>query len=74
MTHQKIGDDILLLEILAAWSFGGDVPMSDEDADWLDEQVWMGMLECDSLPPDVSQRVMQIHKSVNLTEQLIKQL
>jgi hypothetical protein len=74
MTHQKIGDDILLLELLAAWSFGGDVPMSDEDTDWLDEQVGMGMLERDSLPPDVSQRVMQIHKSVNLTEQLIKQL
>jgi hypothetical protein len=81
MTHQKIGTDwrrdeahrgIVVLELLAAWSVGGDAPMSDEDADWLDEQVGMGMLERDSLPPDVFQRVMQIHESVEMTEQLMR--
>jgi hypothetical protein len=55
---------VVLLEILAAWSFSGDVPMSDEDVDWLDEQVELGMLERDALPPDVHQQVLQIYKSV----------
>jgi hypothetical protein len=65
---------VVLLEILAAWSFSGDVPMSDEDVDWLDEQVELGMLERDALPPDVHQQVLQIYKSVELTEQLIRRM
>ncbi|WP_156053037.1 MULTISPECIES: hypothetical protein [unclassified Thiomonas] len=63
-----------MLELLAAWSCGNDVPMSDEDADWLDEQIELGMLNREVLPPDVHQQVMQIYESVELTEQLIKKL
>ncbi|CDW94988.1 hypothetical protein THICB2_590123 [Thiomonas sp. CB2] len=48
--------------------------MSDEDADWLDEQIELGMLNREVLPPDVHQQVMQIYESVELTEQLIKKL
>ncbi|MDE2255068.1 MAG: hypothetical protein KGL42_12530 [Betaproteobacteria bacterium] len=83
MTQQKIrparlGDEahhsVALLEILAAWSYGNDIPISDEDADWLDDQIAIGMLDREALPPDVAQRVMQIHSSIELTERIIQRL
>ncbi len=74
--EQRPGTDrgVLMLEILSAWACGEDVPLDDEDMDWLDDQVALGMLESEFLPPDVFQRVMQIHESVELTEQLMRRL
>lgn len=65
---------VALLELLAAWSFGGDVPICDEDTEWLDDQIEAGMLSREALPPDVHRRVVQIYESVTLTEQLMRRL
>ena len=68
----KEDDGIGTLELLAAWSCCDDVAISDEDAEWIDDQIAAGMLEREFLPPEVFHRVMQIYESVDLTEQTMQ--
>ncbi len=71
---EKEDPGILTLELLVAWACCEDIPIDEEDLSWIDDQVAMGMLEREFLPPDVFQRVMQIYESVELTEQLMRRV
>lgn len=71
---EKEDPGILALELLAAWACREDVPINDEDVEWIGDQVALGTLERAILPPDVFQRAMQIYESVELTDQIMRRM
>lgn len=75
MNPEKTVDrGVLLLELLSCMAICEDTMLSDEDADWLDEQVERGMLGRESLPPDVLTHLEHLAQSVDATEHLMRRL